>query len=405
MNDSQKNVSRVAETRDTPFSSVLPGVILVSMMFFLSYFDRAMFGPLLHAMEEELGISHAASTRFLFYIAAGYSSSMFLSGYTAGKIRPRIMVGGALILCGVALHGIAAAHDLSMLALLFIALGAAAGQYFNGGLSTMRSLVKPSQWSKAISVHEIGPNGSFFLAPLLMEWGMRVAGWRDTVSFMGWLSIAAGILFLMVAKGGETPSAPMSFKGIKGALREPKLWLFAWLMGLAIAGEFAPYSVLTMHMTEERGLSQEAAAWLLSASRVAAPFAVLGGGWVTERFGTRRTLSVCLGVYTVGMFCMAMPWYTPFVAGIFLQPLFTAMIFPPVFTFMAESFPANVQPLYLSIGMPMASFLGAGIMPSLLGIWGDYTGFSAGFVMMGCMVAVSLPLIRLVSNPESTKQA
>lgn len=387
--------------QEQSFTRVLPWVGLVSFMFLLIYLDRAMFGPLLPAIEKEFGISHASSTLFLLYISLGYSASMFLSGFSSSKVRPRIMVAGALLACGLTLLGISVAQSLTALAALFVILGIAAGQYFNGGLSTLRSLVRPAQWSKAISVHEIGPNASFFLAPLLAEAGAVSFGWRGVAAGMGWVSLAAGILFLLLAKGGEYPAAPVSAKGMRRALTEPKLWLFTWLMGLAIAGEFGPFSVLTLHMIEERSLAPETAAFLLSVSRIAAPFAVLGGGFVTNRLGTRRTLVICLTVYTLGMFCMALPWFWLFLAGIFVQPVLTAMIFPPVFTLLAESFPPRAQPLLLAISMPIASLMGVGLMPSILGLWGDYMNFNAGFAMMGCLVALSLPLIRLMPAKEN----
>ena len=382
--------------QDPPFRRVLPHVILVSLMFLLIYLDRAMFGPLLPYIEREFDINHASSTRLLLFMSLGYSGSMFLSGFSASKIRPRVMVAGSVILCGLLMVALSMAASLPLLTLLFIALGMASGQYFNGGLSTMRSLVPPAQWSKAISVHEIGPNGSFFLAPILVEIGTRFFGWRGTVAGIGWLSIAGGLLFFFLAKGGESPAAPVSFKGFKNALKEPKLWLFTWLMGIAIAGEFAPFSVLTMHMVDERGFAPDTASFLLSVSRVAAPFAVLGGGYVTTRFGTRPTLIVCLLVYVIGMCCMALPFTIPFVLGMTLQPLFTAMVFPPIFTLLAESFPMKDQPMLLAIGMPLAGLMGVGLMPFLLGIWGDYVSFGAGFLMMAAMVALSLPLLKLM---------
>ena len=388
--------SRSETERDVPFRRVMPWVILVSGMFLLTYLDRAMFGPLLPAIEREFGISHAASTRFLFYISVGYSISMFLSGFSSSKIRPRIMVGASLLCCGLVLQGIALAENLTVLALLFVLLGMAAGQYFNGGLSTMRSLVPPIQWSKAIAIHEFGPNASFFIGPILAEIGAAWFGWRGVVSGMGWLTLAAGVVFLLIAKGGECPAAPVSYSGFKKALKEPRLWLFTWLMGIAIAGEFAPFSVLTLHMIDERTLAPETAAFLLSVSRIAAPFAVLGGGFVTARLGTRRTLGLCLLCYAAGMLCMAAPWFWLFTLGMFVQPVMTAMCFPPIFTLLAESFPLKEQPLLLAIGMPVGSFMGVGLMPSVLGVFGDHASFNAGFAMMGVLVAASLPLLRLL---------
>lgn len=384
------------EIPEIPFLRTLPQVVLVSMMFLLTYLDRAMFGPLLPAIEAEFGITHSASTRLLFYMSMGYSLSMLFSGMASSLISPRVLVVLALLGSGLALLGISQVHHLSFFALLIVCLGIAAGQYFNSGLSTLRSHVSLENWSKAISIHEIGPNASFFLAPILAGFGAAFLGWRGVVSMMGWISIAAAIFFFFLARGGGKPTERVSGRGFARALRAPKFLLFTWLMGLAIAGEFAPFSVLTLHMIEDRGLSGETAAFLLSLSRVGAPFAVLCGGWVTSRMGTRRTLGLCLSAYTLGMFFMAAPYFTPFVLGIFIQPMLTAMVFPPVFVLLAESFPPEDQPMLLAMGMPVASFMGVGVMPSILGVFGDCSGFATGFAFMGCLVAVSLPLIRLM---------
>ena len=394
MSDTTQNTASLRPV--TPFRRVLPQVMLVSLMFLLTYLDRAMFGPLLPFIEREFSINHASSTRLLLFMSLGYSASMFASGFSSSKIRPRIMVTGAVVLSGLLMVALSRAMSLPLLTVLFIVLGVVAGQYFNGGLSTMRSLVPPAQWSKAISVHEFGPNGSFFLAPILAEVGTRLLDWRGVVAGMGWLTVAAGVAFFFLAKGGECPAAPVSFKGFKKALKEPRLWLFTWLMGIAIAGEFAPYSVLVLHMTEERAFSPDSAALLLAASRIAVPFAVLGGGLIATRFGTHRTLLLCLLVYAASMICMALPFTFPFVLGMTLQPLFTAVSFPPIFILIAESFPMQDQPMFLGIGMPVASFMGVGLMPSLLGIWGEYVSFGAGFLMIGALVAVSLPLLKFM---------
>lgn len=388
------------ETGEVPFTRVLPQVILVSMMFLLTYLDRAMFGPLLPAIEAEFGISHSASTRLLFYMSIGYSFSMFCSGMTSSLVSPRVLVMTALVGSGLALLGISLVQHLLLFAVLVVCLGIAAGQYFNAGLSTMRSHVPLKNWSKAISIHEIGPNASFFLAPILAGLGAAFLGWRGVVTLMGGVSIFAGILFFFLVKGGREPMERVSRGGFARALRTPKFWLCIWLMGIAIAGEFAPFSVLTLHMMEDRLLSEETSVFLLSVSRIGAPIAVLCGGFITTRIGTRRTLIICLLAYAVGMFLMAGPFFVPFVLGIFIQPMLTAMIFPPIFVLIAESFPLEEQPMILAMCMPVASFMGVGLMPSILGVFGDHSSFAVGFAFMGCLVALSLPLVKLMPGNE-----
>ena len=379
---------------EATFGSVFPWVLLVSLMFLLNYLCRATFGPLLPFIEQEFGITHAASTRLLLYLSIGYTSSMFLSGAVASKVRPRFLVAASLVLTGLMLQGVACAPGVPSLALLIFLMGFAAGQYFNAGMSTIRSLVKPSQWSRAVAIHEFGPNAGFIFAPLVAEVGAALLGWRGAVSALGWTTAVAGALFLFFGKGGEYPAAPVSFRGMAKLLGSGRLWLVTWFMGLAIAGQFGPFSVLTLHMVEDRGLSGDVAALLLSSSRAASPLGALAGGLLTAKFGTRKTLVFCLGVYALGLSAMSLPYFAPFVAGMFLQPLFTAAVFPPLFTMLAQSFPLRDQPLLLGIGMPVASFFGVGIMPGILGMFGDHAGFDAGFLVMGVTAALSIALLR-----------
>ncbi len=352
-----------------------------------------MFGPLLPSLEAEFQIGHAQSTSYLLFMSVGYALSTLLSGFTVSQVSPKLMVSASVFLCGVTLLGISQVQNSTSLALLLFVLGITAGHYFNGGLSTMRNLVPPQQWSTAIAVHELGPNLSFVFGPILGALAEGWLGWRGVTMSMGIFSMLAGLVFFCFARGGGTVAPPFSLHGIRNIIFSPKLWLFTWLMALSIAGEFAPYSVLSLHLMEDRHLSAEVSALLLSTSRIAAPFAVLGGGWVTVRLGMKRTLIFCFSFYALGMMLMASPWLPVAIAGMFIQPVSTAMAFPPVFTYLATSFPAEKQPLLLALGMPMASFVGMGVMSSLLGFWGEHFSFQAGFFIMGCLVAASLPLL------------
>ena len=386
---------------DKPFGAVLPWVLFASLVYVVNYLSRAFFGPLLPGIEEEFAITHAASTRFLLYISIGYTTSMFLSGPACALIKPRLLAAASLICSGLIFQAMAVMHNIFALSALFIFFGFIAGQYFNAGMSVLRSLVHPSQWSKAVSVNELGPNVGFILAPLLAEFGSAHLGWRGTVSFMGWASVGIGLLFLFFGKGGDEPvGGAISFKRMATVVRKKKLWLFAWFVGLAIAGQFAPFSILTMHMVEERALSPDFAAFLLSVSRISTPAGALIGGLLATRFGTRKTLAVCFSAYALALFAMSTPFLVPFVGGMFVQPLFTAMAFPPLFTLVAEIFPARRQPLAIGIGLPVGSFFGIGLMPGVLGMFGDHFGFAAGFLAMGAAAAASLVLLRFIPSRE-----
>ena len=372
---------------------VLPWIVFTSFIFLMTYQARAIFGPLLPYIEAEFGIGHEAATRLQLFISLGYSVSMFATVYTATLIRYRYLAGFSCALGGVVLVAVGLCPDLGGMAVLCVLLGVVTGQYFTAGMGTLRSLVTFEQWSKAVSVHEFGPNFCFFLCPIAAVWGASFFGWRGVLVALGVIACIAGAGFVLAGKGGDNTSPPFFFKGLKRVLRNPLLWLFVWLMGLCIGGQFGPYSVMMLHLTEDAALSETTASWLLSASRVLAPAAVLAGGFATIRFGSMPALTFCFTAHSLSLFGLAADPFPLKAAGLFLQPMLAAMSIPPLFTFLAERFPARKQAMVLALGMPVASFVGTGGIPYLLGICGTHLSFSAGFTCMGVLIGLSALLL------------
>lgn len=384
-----------------PGGRVYPWVFLISGMFLCIYLSRAVFGPLLPHIERDFDITHAASTRLLLYMSIGYAAGIFISGFTATRLQSRFMVGVSVAGSGAMMVCVAQTGTMGYFAALLIILGLVGGHYLNGGISVMRDIVRPSQWSMAVAVHEMGPNASFLIVPILAEFGASAFGWRFVIGAMGWFCIAAGLIFARIAKGGRTTSPRLSLSRVGGIIKNPMAWLFAWLSGIGVAGEIATYSVLTMYLVEERAVDSETAAYLLSLSRVASPCTVFLGGWLCKRLGSKKSLIICLAGFAVSLLLMAAPRKELFLPGMFLQPAVCAMIFPPIFTFLMEQFAATDHSTVMALSMPAACLLGIGVIPSLLGLCGDTLGFAAGFILLAAVVAATLPLLATVRPPRS----
>ena len=375
------------------FPRALPYVALTASIFFLTYLIRAVFGPFLPDLEREFSLNHAASTHFLLLISIGYSLAVFFSCLICHKVRPRRLVVCSVISSSLILISIAATRNPGPLPYLFLSLGITAGFYFNAGFSTICSLAPPPLWGRVIAVHEAAPNAGLFVAPLLAGIGAGFLGWRGTAVALGLTGILLGLFFHFFGKGGTEPARPVSFKGFSRALRTPLLWFFVWGAGIGISVHFGVYSVLTLHMLEERLLSMENAVLLLSTSRLASPLAVLLSGRLLARLVMRLTLSIVFGALAVTLLLTALPWFPAFLLGLYIQPIFAAISIAVMFTLLAQSFPQET-PLYVALGSPLGSLIGMGVMPVILGLWGDYLSFRAGFLMLGCLTLLTLLFIR-----------
>ena len=384
----------MTETEGASFRSVLPWVVFTSAMFLMTYQARAIFGPLLPYIEAEFDLTHAESTRYQLYISLGYSASMFATVYTCTLFKYRILVGGTALATGAVLGLIAWLPGSLTLAVLCCLLGVATGQYFNAGMCTLRGLVQLKDWSKTVAIHECAPNLSFLICPIVAVSGASLFGWRGVMAIMGVLIAASGVVYLCLARGGEKTSPPFFFKGVKRMLRNPMLWVFAWFMSLMVGGMFAPYSILMLHLTEDAGFSGPTASMLLSTSRISAAFAALVGGLLVVRLGTAKALASCFILHSLALFGLAFQAEIIKIVSLFMQPMMAAMTAPAIFTFVAERFPARKQAMVLAIGMPLASFMGTGGYPWMLGFCGTYASFELGFILMGLFTASCLLVLR-----------
>lgn len=379
----------------TTFRTALPWTLFVMFMFLLNYGARTLLSPLLVAIESDLGISHDQSTSLLLLQATGFSLSLFASGFLLSRVRPRTLVAVSSLLAGTALLAMTGIETFTGARMLLFAFGMAAGLYFTAGISTLESLVRPADWGKAVAIHELAPNGSFILVPLIAEAALRITDWQGTLVGTGAALIAGGVLFLLFGRGGTGLAAPPSFRGMRQAV-SPLTFVFTLFFVIGVAGEFATYSVLPLHMVNELGYTPEAASRLLSLSRLGTPLSALCGGWVADTLGARRTIKWYLVLHGLALMLMGVPHQAAAVTGMVAQGMFTAFVFPAIFKMFAASFAPERQPLILSVTMPFSSILGTGIIPWLLGLCGQYLTFAWGFVMLGALSLVSVLGLRVV---------
>ncbi len=381
-----------------PLREALPWVAFITVLFCINYTDRAILGPLLIHLERDLVLDHTQATGLLLFQSTGFAVSIFLSGFAVAKIPPRRIVALSCLGCGLVLLAMTRMDSHGAAKLLFICLGLATGLYFTAAMATLSSLVERADWSKTVAIHELAPPLSFIASPLLAQAGVSLGGWQAALGGMGALSLLAGLVFLAWGEGGMQLTDPPSLQGVGEALRAPVFRLFAWLFALGVTAEFAPYSVLPLSLTTEHGLGAAEAGSLLSLSRLASPFAVLCGGWLTPRLGCKRTLQLFLAAETLSLLALASPWLPLVIGGMVLQPLAPAFAFAAIFLVLANAFPPGRQPMLLSISVPVASYCGTGLIPQLLGACGDHFSFSTGFLALGLLYLLSLPLLRFLPD-------
>lgn len=372
-----------------PFTQAWGWALFVTLLFLLNYMARSTLSPVLVSLEGDLGVGHAQATSLLLMQGIGFACTQGMAGFIVGRIPPARVAACSLILAGLCLMAMWFITSLGQARLLFLLFGAGAGLYFPAGMATLGSLVYPSDWGKAVGIHELAPNVGFILIPLLAQGALLFTSWRGVFTLMGVCTLLGGLAFLLWGRGGSSPTAPPSFKGSADILRNPATWAISLLLAVCMSGEFSVFSVLQIFLVSE-GYDPGTANTLLSLSRLATPVAVFFGGWAADHWRPLHVLRWCLLAHAVALGCMSSGHSLLILAGSCGQALSIAVCFPSLFKAVSACFAMDKQPILLSLTMPGAALVSAGLMPWFFGLCGQYASFGWGFLTLAGISLLSV---------------
>jgi len=348
------------------------------------------------AIELELGISHGEAGSLFLLISSGYFITLTGSGFLSSRSTHKKTIILTTTAVGLSLLGVSVSNGLWGIRLWLIILGMSAGFYLPSGIATLTSLAGPRHWGKALSIHELAPNVSFVAAPLLSEALLTYFSWRSVLALLGGFSVLFGAAFARFSKGGEFPGEAPSLGAFKVLFPEPSFWIMIALFSLGIGGSLGLYTMLPLYLITERGLDRSWANTLVALSRLPCLGMTFVAGGVTDRLGSRLTLSyvfLLTGIMTVLLGVIPDPWL---ISAVFLQPMLSVCFFPAGFAALSFIGPPSFRNVAVSLTVPLAILLGGGAIPTGIGVIGHEGSFTKGIVLLGCLIMTGFILSRFV---------
>jgi NNP family nitrate/nitrite transporter-like MFS transporter len=361
----------------------MPPLLFLVGIFFLNFVSRIVLSPLLPTVEKDLKIGHEEAGSFFFLISLGYCIMLLGSSFVSSRLNHRrtiilstVTLGGGLLFVGLS-------HQLWMVRLGLFMLGMAAGLYLPSGIATVTELVKPRDWGKAISIHELAPNLSFVVAPLIAEMSLRWFSWQGIYTLFGIFSVLAGILFSIFGRGGKFCGEPLNVSTLRIILKEPSFWVMMSLFSLGIGGTLGMFAMFPLYLVSEKGMDQVSANTLVGLSRISPAGMAILSGWVTDRLGPKRALKVIFLANGIAVTLLGVASGSWMILLIFLQPMLASSFFPPGFAALSRIGGAKFKSTAVSLIMPVSFLLGGGVIPAMIGLLGQTRSFSTGFIILG----------------------
>lgn len=368
--------------------------ILITSLFFMWGFARAILDVLNKHFQEELSISITQSaliqgTTYLGYFLMALPAGIIITryGYRRGVVMGLLLFGiGSLLF----IPGQSAMSFSIFLGALFV---------IGCGLAVLETAANPyaaELGDKATAASRLNFAQSFnglgcILAPVIVggflfsESGSKVA---VPYTIMGIVVLAVAFLFTRVelpeiAASSDNTDAGDEPKGIaatiKGLWSRPKFRLGVMALFCYEIAEISINSLFINYATSDGWMSRETAAAVLS-------FGALGlfmvarilGSWIMSRIAARKVLLFCAVMTVAGALAVSLNAGLLSRAGVFACYAFEAIMFPTIFAITITEAGKSVK---IASSFLMMTPIGGAVGTLLMGLVADNTSMSTAFLV------------------------
>jgi MFS family permease len=296
---------------------------LVSVAHLLSHFFQLALPPLFPLLRAEFGVSYALLGSLIgtFYVASGLTQ--FAAGFVVDRIgaRPVLFAGMGLVAGGCLLAG--SVPGVAWLFPLAAMMGVGNGVFHPADFAILNANVEPRRLGYAYSVHGIGGNLGYALAPLVSFALGAALGWRGALSVMGTAGLIA--LALVISQRGVLTShrteagGHHTLRGSVALFRQSSILLcFAFFAVLTVA-TVAMQTFLPSALNAAFGVPIAIATSAVTTYLLGGTAGIVAGGFLAARFA-RHDLVAATGLASAAAIVGAIAFAGP-PAGVLLPLL------------------------------------------------------------------------------------
>jgi len=374
--------------------------MLVVAVFF-SMVSRAIFSPLMPSLQAEMGISLATVGMLFLLVSVSYAASMLLIGFIAARIGHGNTIVTALLCIALGLLVTAVAPNVLLLAFGLLLIGGGAGAYPPSGLVMISTKISIHRRSTAFAIHEIGPNLALLLAPLIVLAMEPWLGWRGILVLMALVCGLSAIAFLRWGAADSGIGTAPDLSTIRIILKFRGVWVGMVILSASLAGIHGVYAILPAYLVSEHSLSPQYVNFLLTISRVTSVLLLLFSAAVISRIG-RRNMIIWVLLFSslfTALIGLAKDSFIPVV--VVAQPTFLAVMIPALLSSVADIGENRYQNLTYAIIITAGVGFGAGLVPALIGLFGDFGLGWLGFVALASYMVSAI--VFLLATPTFGK--
>ncbi|MGW5386234.1 MFS transporter [Nocardia sp. NPDC003963] len=398
-------------TPDTRYRWVV--LTLCWAAFTMTSVDRATWGPAAGSVGDDLGVAVAGLGVFATTYYIGYVVSNAIGGFIADWIGARLTVGASILLSGCFMLAFGEADSHAMGLLFQACIGLCAGAEVGGGVKLITSWFVPQRRGFAMGVFMTATSLGLVVANAVVPRLIESHSWRSSYHLFGFISIAVGVLCLILLRPGPLVARAASggSPNLRPLLGNRGLLLLALAGFGALWGTYGFITWSNLLMVKGVGIDPVRAGTVVVIFGAVAVFSKPLVGLLGDALGlSRRRLTIailvafatCLIVFSFANTTTQFLWIAPFL-GI------TAYIYSPVMMAMIPTLSGADLAGTATGGVNAFWQLGSTIVPAVVGLVFSTSGsFQLVFLVLAagpCLAIVPMFFIRDADNRESVSAA
>ena len=359
-------------------------LIFLWFLWFTSFTVRMVFSPILPLIEDEFMLSHARVSSIYIFHSTGYAFALLFSGGYAGRFGYKKSIILSLCISSLACLLLPYTKAFPFLYVVNFFLGFSVGIYLPSAIALITEYIAEKNWGKSLAIHDSGSSTGIFCAPFIALLLLHFVRWRGIFGVFGVIFLGAAIIFYLVADEVKVRHAQKTAFG--PLVKAPALWILVVLCIFAAGAALGIFFTVPLYLTKELKLSVDYASSVLGISRVGGICVAVSTSFYIDRVNLRKAMFIMM--FVTGVLTALVAWAPVSVLWIvlFLQSASIAGFYPVVFLSIARMFPAEARSMATGFVLALSIIFGAGGIPYLMGLSGDYIGFSAGYIILGVAV-------------------
>jgi len=353
----------------------------------------SMLRPLMPMIRTDLNLSYTKVGFMMSAFAMTSGVANLLAGWLADRFGARLMV--LLSVTGVAIVGFLIGFTNSFVTLIILlVLSAILGGGYHPASSAAITSSAPSEYrGRALGFHFVGGSSTFWIIPLIAAPIAATWGWRSPFLILSIPTVMLGIfLYIRIGSRMKTEVSRSQEVGAEATTESAQIpWrkLVPFILISVATGTMiqSVSSYLSLYAVDELGVSETAAAMLMSIAPAVGLFAAPVGGYLADRFGSMPVLLTVsfLAVPLVYLLGMASNIITLAVLMLAIGAVSTTRM-PTSESYIAGNTPerrrATVLGIYFFAGTEVS-----GLLTPLIGYLIDRIGFYSTFSITSASMA------------------